>query len=249
MTSHKNRRYAFTLIELLVVIAIIAILASLLLPVLAKAKEKSRRTQCINTLKQMSLGTLLWVSDNDAKTISWQVLDNDGGTRPASGTKPGNAWYEYQFMSNQFTTPKILTCASDKGATPAGSWGEYVSSSGRGNATSFNLHLDSGYYYAPSDGERIENMDKTQNQLLYCDRNLRMETGLQGCSSRVSNAEGINNARAANNVAAWTNAVHGNNLGNAALLDGSAHATTIAAFKEIMLNADDTGNLHFLKAR
>ena len=66
-----NKKYpgqgGFTLVELLVVIAIIAILAALLLPVLASAKEKGKRAQCMSNLKQIGVGCLVYVGDNSDK--------------------------------------------------------------------------------------------------------------------------------------------------------------------------------------
>lgn len=59
------RRKGFTLIELLVVIAIIAILAAILFPVFAKAREKARQASCLSNIKQLSLGVVMYTEDYD----------------------------------------------------------------------------------------------------------------------------------------------------------------------------------------
>ena len=63
----KQYRRGFTLIELLVVIAIIAILAAILFPVFARARENARRSSCLSNMKQIGLGMMQYSQDNDER--------------------------------------------------------------------------------------------------------------------------------------------------------------------------------------
>src|SRR5215469_16428291 len=78
VSRSRNRQRGFTLIELLVVISIIAILAALLLPALAKAKEKGRQTACINSVRQQTFAVLMYSDDHDGVLPPTAYNDTNG---------------------------------------------------------------------------------------------------------------------------------------------------------------------------
>jgi prepilin-type N-terminal cleavage/methylation domain-containing protein/prepilin-type processing-associated H-X9-DG protein len=88
--NRNGQRYGFTLIELLVVISIIAIIAAILFPVFARARENARRASCASNMKQLALAALQYASDNDDR-LSDTVVGSDTRASDTSRTE-GNLW-------------------------------------------------------------------------------------------------------------------------------------------------------------
>jgi prepilin-type N-terminal cleavage/methylation domain-containing protein/prepilin-type processing-associated H-X9-DG protein len=111
--TRTSRNRAFTLIELLVVIAIIAILAAILFPVFARARENARRASCQSNLKQIGLGVLQYVQDYDEK---YPLLYGASGT-PSQGLGAIQPYVK---------STQIFQCPSETTAPPTVAEAQYA---------------------------------------------------------------------------------------------------------------------------
>jgi prepilin-type N-terminal cleavage/methylation domain-containing protein len=153
----QTERKAFTLIELLVVIAIIAILAAILFPVFAQAREKARATSCLSNLKQMSLAAKMYTQDYDEMTLACAIVQ-DAPNEPAGNGL--NGWWP-QLINPYVKSYQVMQCPSyqspsKSGPNPAGVPGNLAPGYGlpAGNNGGIGLN-DNTYGYAYGGANRV----------------------------------------------------------------------------------------------
>ncbi|HKQ36466.1 MAG TPA: prepilin-type N-terminal cleavage/methylation domain-containing protein [Verrucomicrobiae bacterium] len=273
-TLAKRKSGGFTLIELLVVIAIIAILAALLLPALARAKDKAMRVKCSAGMKQVALGYLLWANENPKSNVPWRVHYDDGGLWWANGSQgplgnvinfPGgigpvlttlrnNAWYYFLFINPQIGDPRVLLCPADRvGRSQATGWrnepGGLYHLNQQDKALSYTPHFDCGVIYQPGLSP-IHNFAASQGHMLLSERHMKLNGMNGGCSANVGTV-GIVNTQGAQGGNGPANSEWMDNPklhykgGNIALCDGSVHQTTKAQLNKFLDMADENGSCHF----
>jgi len=230
----KHSTKAFTRIELAASVVALALLGGLAAPILATTRSDSERAGCMNNLRQIGRGMRVWASDHQER-ISWRTPLSEGGTLPDTGIKPGAAWYEFSFHSNEIVSPKILACPADPQALVAPTWDLFKSNTFRSSAVSYSIGL--------------EVFPESPHSVVAFDRNIKPDAyGATPCSARVIDAGVI--ALPPNTTVGWTNNVHGM-AGHVLLNDGSAILTDSASFRKIVSeqSEDLQQSMHFLKAR
>ena len=175
LSGRRADKSAFTLIELLVVIAIIAILAAILFPVFAQAREKARQTSCLSNEKQMALGVMQYTQDYDE---AYPRIDTDkNGVHPDGRTR-SFTWKEaiFPYVKNGMADANTLSSHVSGGiwVCPSQPFGNMDYTYGANNTVMRKLWNDNGAYamfdpqtlagvVSPADAVMISELGASEN--------------------------------------------------------------------------------------
>jgi type II secretory pathway pseudopilin PulG len=227
--SGQGRETAFTRLELIVVIAALGLIAGVVLPALAQSKPRSQQAICFNNLRMVGQAVLLFNAEN-GQMDPWRTPG--AGYSPPSGLG-NNAWFQFSWLSNGLTNPKVLACPSDVSARPAKDYstsldGGYLNPNYRNAAVSYFAGLDSSVLLPAS--------------VLAGDRNIQFQ-GFASCSSGINPAATIYLTPQAST--SWLKGLHGPS-GNILLHDGRVVDTTSQTVSREFRSVDDNGAVHLL---
>ncbi len=208
---------AFTLVELLVLVVVAAVLVGLLVPAPSRSKNRSKRIQCVNNLKNIGLAFRVHPLMEIGAGYPFQIPVERGGTKEL-GEDPSQTWRHWAVVSNQLASPRILICPSDRQRVGAAS-------------------------FSPAANVPTQFVFRGNHQLSYFLGLLaseeRPQSILAGDRNLTTNGVALQPGRhdlAASTKLGWTETIH-RSSGNVLLGDGSVQQTTSGRLNDQLQDA------------